>query len=86
MAKLVSRPVRWRLQHILILGFALTTAITIAVGTPITYSVIENYLDEAQDARVGRDMELADAFYDLKLKDIASTSGRLATGGGFSAG
>lgn len=78
MKKLLARLVDWRLRYILVLGFALTTAITILVGTPITYSVINNYLGDAQDARVGRDMDLANAFYDIKLNDISSTAGRIA--------
>ena len=35
----------------LIIGFALTTAITMAVGTHITYGVIRRYLDNAQMAQ-----------------------------------
>ena len=68
-----------RLQHILIVGFVLTAAITIAVGTPITYSLINNYLEEAQDERVGRDMDLANAFYNNKLDDISATARRIAS-------
>ena len=71
--------VNWRLQNVLVLGFTLTTAITIILGAPITYAVINNYLEEAQDARVGRDMDLADAFYNNKLYDISSTAGRIAS-------
>ena len=69
----------WRLQHVLIVGFALTTAITIAVGSLITYRVINNYLENAQDARIGRDMDLAWAFYDSKLHDISATARRIAS-------
>jgi two-component system NtrC family sensor kinase len=64
---------------VLIVGFALTTAITIMVGALLTYSLINNYLEDAQDERVGRDMDLANAFYNSKLDDISSTAGRLAT-------
>jgi len=66
------------LQRVLAIGFVLTTAITILISTPITYRVINNYLAGAQDSRVGRDMNLAEAFYDLKLNDIDSTALRLA--------
>ena len=68
----------WRLQYILVIGFALTAAITIAVGTLITYRLINNYLEEAQDGRVGRDMDLAEAFYQLKLDETAAISYRMA--------
>jgi two-component system, NtrC family, sensor kinase len=76
--KLLRRLVGLRLQRVLAIGFVLTTAITILISTPITYRVINGYLAGAQDARVGRDMNLAEAFYELKLNDISSTALRLA--------
>ena len=76
--KLLLRLVSLRLQRVLAVGFVLTTAITILISTPITYRVINGYLAGAQDDRVGRDMNLAEAFYDLKLNDIGSTALRLA--------
>jgi len=78
MKKTLSRLSGWRLQSILILGFALTAAITISLGSVITDGLIRNYLSTAQDARVGRDMDLADAFYKSKLHDISSSAGRLS--------
>lgn len=79
MPKLLTRLSDRRLQHILIIGFALTAAITIATGSLITFRIINNYLKEAQDSRVGRDMDLAEAFYNTKLHDISSTAGRIAS-------
>ncbi len=79
MKKLLTTFSNWRLQHILIISFVLTTAITVTVGSVITYGVINTYLAGAQDARVGRDMDLADAFYNIKLQDISATAGRLAS-------
>ncbi len=79
MQRLIKRPFGWRLQYILILGFVLTTAITVVVGALLTYGLINNYLTEAQDARVGRDMELASAFYSNKLHDISAMAGRIAS-------
>ncbi|MEJ2209412.1 MAG: cache domain-containing protein [Anaerolineae bacterium] len=78
MPKILARLSGWRLQSILILGFALTAAITIVIGSLITYSLINNYLGTAQDARVGRDMDLADAFYRSKLYDISGSAGRIS--------
>lgn len=78
MTKLFAGVAKLRLQQVLIIGFALTTAITMAIGTPFTYSVIKRYLDEAQDQRVGRDMDLAEAFYNAKLSDLTTSSHRLA--------
>jgi two-component system NtrC family sensor kinase len=79
MKRFLAQLSNWRLQHILIISFALTTAITVVVGSVMTYSVINNYLEDAQDKRVGRDMDLADAFYNNKLNDISATSRRLAS-------
>ncbi len=79
MTKLFAGVAKLRLQWVLIIGFALTTAITIAVGTPITYGVIRRYLDNAQDQRVGRDMDLAEAFYNAKGSDLTTSSHRLAS-------
>ena len=78
MQQLLARLVGWRLRYVLVIGFVLTSAITITVYTPIIYGVINTYLQGAEDERVGRDMDLANAFYDLKLKDMASTAGRLS--------
>jgi len=78
MQKLLARLVGWRLRYILVIGFVLTTAITIVVSTSIIYHAINGYLQSAEDERVGRDMELATAFYELKLNDISATAGRLA--------
>jgi two-component system NtrC family sensor kinase len=80
MPKFLARVVGWRLQYVLVIGFALTAAITIVVATMITNSVINSYLEQAEDARVGRDMDLANAFYNIKMHDITSMAGRLASG------
>lgn len=79
MNRLLERLASWRLQYILIVGFALTAAVTIIIGSLITSRVINNYLKDRQDAVVGRDMDLAEAFYNLKLQDISQTAGRLAS-------
>ena len=79
MNRLLERLANWRLQYILIVGFALTAAVTIIIGSLITSRVINNYLKDRQDAVVGRDMDLAEAFYNLKLQDISQTAGRLAS-------
>ena len=79
MKRLLASLSNWRLQHVLIVGFVLTTAITIAVGSLITYRVINNYLEGAQDARIGRDMDLAEAFYNNMLHDISATAQRVAS-------
>jgi two-component system NtrC family sensor kinase len=72
-------PRRLRLQYILIIGFVVTAAVAIGVGIPFTYTLINNYLKDAQDARVGRDMDLAEAFYNNKLSDLSSSARRIAS-------
>lgn len=42
MPRSLAQLVGWRLQYVLITGFVLTTTITIAVFTPVTYSLISN--------------------------------------------
>ena len=79
MQKILSRLSSWRLRSILILGFAATAAITIVTGALITDRLIRNYLSTAQDSRVGRDMDLADAFYRSKLHDISGGAGRVSS-------
>jgi len=78
MKRVLARLAGLRLQHILVVGYVLTTAITLAVGTPVTYGVIDRYLKDTKDERVSRDMDLANAFYLLKLHDISAMAERLA--------
>jgi two-component system NtrC family sensor kinase len=66
-----------RLQTVLILSFSLVAALTIVVGASAVSRVIEDYLSTAEGERVGRDMELAQAFYKLKLDEVAAISHRL---------
>lgn len=73
----LARILGWRLRAILVVGFALTAAITVVVATLITDRVINNYLADAQDERVGRDMDLAESFYQLKLDETAAISYRM---------
>ena len=76
--KLLARLASMRLQRILILSFVLMTAITIFVSTQITLTIINRYLADSSDERVGRDMKLAEAFYDLKKQDLASGAERMS--------
>jgi two-component system, NtrC family, sensor kinase len=76
--KLLARLASMRLQRILIFSFILMTAVTIFVSTQITLSIINRYLADSSDERVGRDMKLAEAFYDLKRQDLASGAQRMS--------
>ncbi|HNS52270.1 MAG TPA: cache domain-containing protein [Anaerolineae bacterium] len=79
MSTLQSRSRGWGLQRILVASFLLATATTIAVGSWLTLGRINRYLQQAEQERVSRDMDLARAFYDLKGKDITSMAARLAS-------
>ena len=59
------------------MSFAFVAALTVGVGTWATARVIGDYLSRAEDDRVARDMDLAEAFYDLKLDEVAAISHRL---------
>jgi signal transduction histidine kinase len=75
--RFVARLLGGRLQTVLILSFSLVAALTVVIGAAATSRVIEDYLASAESERVGRDMELAKAFYNLKLDEVAAISHRL---------
>jgi two-component system NtrC family sensor kinase len=77
MKHFLSRLFKGRLQAVLIASFSLVAALTVGVGTLVTSRVINNYLTAAEDERVSRDMDLAKAFYQLKLDEVAAISHRL---------
>jgi two-component system NtrC family sensor kinase len=66
------------LQLVLVVSFFLVAATTIGVGAWATSRTIGDYLREAMDERVARDMHLAEAFYDIKLSEIDGIAYRLA--------
>ncbi|GAB4541878.1 MAG: hypothetical protein Kow0063_33170 [Anaerolineae bacterium] len=72
-----SRLFGGRLQTVLIACFSLVAALTVGVNTLVTLHVITEYLDEATNRRVARDMDLAEAFYQLKLEEIAAVGHRM---------
>ncbi|MGA9348185.1 MAG: cache domain-containing protein [Anaerolineae bacterium] len=66
-----------RLQIVLIAFFSLVAALTVGLNTVVTLRVINDYLAAAEDRRVARDINLAEAFYQLKLDEVAAISHRL---------
>jgi two-component system NtrC family sensor kinase len=66
-----------RLQVVLIASFSLVAALTVGLNTLVTLGLIDEYLESAEDDRVARDMDLAEAFYQIKLGEIAAISHRL---------
>ena len=66
-----------RLQIVLIVGFSLVAALTVGLGAAAISRVISDYLSVAENERVARDMDLAEAFYSLKMDEVAAISNRL---------
>lgn len=77
MKQLIVRLLGGQLQPVLIACFSLVAALTVGLSTVVTLSVITDYLDEAMNNRVARDMDLANAFYQLKLDEIRAVAERM---------
>lgn len=67
-----------RLQKVLIGSFTLVAGLTIGLDTLVTSRVISGYLTKAESDLVARNIDLAKAFYQLKLEEIAAISHRLS--------
>lgn len=74
----LRRLLGFRLQTTLVILFSLVALLTVGATALVTSKLISDYLAEAQDRRVSRDMQLAEAFYDNKLEKITTTARRLA--------
>lgn len=66
-----------RLRLVLIISFSLVAALTVGLSAIAISRVIRDYLKAAEVERVDRDMDLANAFYQLKLDEITAISHRL---------
>jgi two-component system NtrC family sensor kinase len=77
MKRFISTLFGGRLQIMLIASFSLVAALTVSLNTLATSQVISSYLAAAEEERVARDMDLASAFYQLKLDEVAAISHRL---------
>ncbi len=66
-----------RLRVILTVAFALVAALTVGLNALVISRVLNDYLSAAEAERVARDMKLAEAFYQLKLDEVAAISHRL---------
>lgn len=77
MKRLLTAFLEKRLRFVLVACFSLVAALTVGLGTLVTSRVINDYLTAAEVERVARDMDLAAAFYQLKLDEIAAISHRL---------
>jgi two-component system NtrC family sensor kinase len=77
MRRFISKLLGGRLQIVLIACFSLVAALTVGLNALVVSQVIRDYLETAQDSRVARDMDLAEAFYQLKLDEIAAVGYRM---------
>src|SRR4030066_1100136 len=66
-------------QLVLVISFSLVAALAIAIGAWTISRTIIDYLSSAMNERVARDMQLAQAFYNLTLHEIEGITGRLVT-------
>jgi len=66
-----------QLQIVLIAFFSAVAVLTVGLNTMVIQRVINDYLVAAEDRRVARDINLAEAFYQLKLDEVAAISHRL---------
>jgi two-component system NtrC family sensor kinase len=80
MRRHINRLLGFRLQTTLVILFSLIALLTVGATALVTSKLIGDYLSGAQDRRVSRDMQLAEAFYEIKLDKISSTARRLASG------
>ncbi|MFZ5918784.1 MAG: sensor histidine kinase [Chloroflexota bacterium] len=67
-----------RLQLVLVVAFSLVAALTVGLNALAVSEVIRDYLETTESDLVARDMNLAKAFYQLKLDEVAAISYRLA--------
>ncbi len=66
-------------QATLVFSFTLVAAVTIGIGSWAIASTIQNYLEQAMNDRIARDIHLAETFYEIKLKQISGIASRLST-------
>ncbi len=67
-----------RLQNILLIAFALIAVVTFVVEIWTTSTIVNSYMERAENDRVARDMNLASAYYDRSLVQLNGAATRLA--------
>ncbi|NIM94435.1 MAG: HAMP domain-containing protein [Anaerolineales bacterium] len=78
MQRLLAHLTGGQLRAVLIASFSLVAMLTVGVNTWVTSRVISDYLITAQDARVARDMNLAESFYQLQLEEVLAVGQRMS--------
>ncbi len=65
-------------QLVLVVSFSLVAALAIAIGTWTISRTIADYMTDEMNARISRDMQLSQAFYEIMLSEIQAISDRLS--------
>jgi two-component system NtrC family sensor kinase len=78
MRRFLSNLLGGRLLPVLVACFSLVAALTVSLNAIVVSQVIRNYLETSEANLVARDMNLAKAFYQLKLDEVGAISYRLA--------
>jgi two-component system NtrC family sensor kinase len=78
MKRFLSSLLGGRLLVVLIISLSLVAALTVGLNALVVSQVIRDYLETSEANLVARDMDLANAFYQLKLDELAAISYRLA--------
>jgi len=78
MRRFLSSFLGGRLEVVLVASFSLVAALTVGLNVLAVSQVMREYLETAEASQVARDMNLANAFYQLKLDEVAAISHRLA--------
>lgn len=78
MRRLLYRITSLPLHILLVARFSLVAAVTIGAGAFATSRVMSDSMTDATSERSSRAMQLAQEFYDIKLREIAGISYRLA--------
>jgi len=63
---------------VLVVSFSFVAATTIATGAYVISRTISDYLTQAMDERLDRDMRLAETLYATRLREVARIADRLA--------
>ncbi len=74
MKRLFQLPFGGRLLNVLIASFVLVVVLAVGLNALVTSRLINEYLLNAQTDRLGRDLDLANGYYQQKTNDVISIS------------
>jgi two-component system NtrC family sensor kinase len=65
-------------QLVLVISFSVIAAGSIAIGAWAITQTISDYMSDAMNERVARDMQLAETFYDFKQREVEGITARIS--------